>query len=189
VEPHEPILSCGQEPVLRLGTFGKPERTKQLDRLFGAVRHLQEQRPTRLLVAGFDAGAFLAREGLSLQQGLDVLDNPSDAELMAAMRSVDVAVQLRFPSLGESSGVVGHLLGMGIPLVVTDAGSFSELREAAVLVPPEVSAGHLAEAILQAHESASLRATAAVYRTAHLPEAFVAALDGLLASHREPGQR
>lgn len=184
VEPHDPVPRRVDDPVLRLGTFGKPEKTKQLDRLIAAVQHLQRRRPTRLLVAGFDAGTFLTREGLARVEGIDVLDNPSDSELMEAMRSVDVAIQLRFPSKGESSGVVGHLLGMGVPLVATDAGSFSELREAAVLVPPDVSPAALADAILRAHEDAGLRATAATYRTAHLPAAFVAALDSLLASHR-----
>ena len=188
VEPHEPAPARMNDPVLRLGTFGKPEKTKQLDRLIAAVQHLQRRRPTQLLVAGFDAGTFLAREGLSRLEGIEVLDNPSDAALMEAMRSVDVAVQLRFPSKGESSGVVGHLLGMGIPLVATAAGSFSELGAAAVLVPPDVSPEALAEAILLAHESETLRITAMAYRTAHLPGAFVAGLDGLLAAHRNLGQ-
>jgi hypothetical protein len=94
---------------------GKPEKTKQLDRVVPAVQHLQRRRPTRLLVAGFNAGTFMAREGPSRPEGIDVLDNPSDSELMEAMRSVDVAIQLRFPSKGESTGVVGHLLGMGGP--------------------------------------------------------------------------
>jgi hypothetical protein len=73
---------------------------------------------------------------------------------------------------------------MAVPLVVTNAGSFSELEEAVALVPTDVSPEGLANAILQAHESVSLRQAAAAYRTAHLPEAYVAALDHLLAAHR-----
>lgn len=186
VEPHTLQRPEGKDPILRVGTFGKPEKTKQLDRLIAAVGLLGCQRPARLLVAGFDAANFLAKEGLSRSIGIDVLDNPSDPELLEAMRSVDVAVQLRFPSHGESSGVVGHLLGMGIPIVATAAGSFPELGEAVVLVPSDVTPSRLGEAILEAHESLAIRAAASAYRTAHLPEAFVSALDGLLTAHRGP---
>lgn len=186
VEPHTLQRPEGNGPILRVGTFGKPEKTKQLDRLIAAVGLLGSQRPARLLVAGFDAANFLAKEGLSRSIDMDVIDNPSDPELLEAMRSVDVAVQLRFPSHGESSGVVGHLLGMGIPIVATAAGSFPELGEAVVLVPPDVAPSRLGEAILEAHESPAIRAAASAHRTAHLPGAFVSALDGLLAAHRGP---
>jgi glycosyltransferase involved in cell wall biosynthesis len=184
VEPHRPQPPRPPDGTLRVGTFGKPEKTKQLDRLAAAARILAQGRSTRLLVAGFDAGAFVAREGLGTSRELEVLDNPAEEALLAAMRSVDVAVQLRFPSHGEASGVVGHLLGMGIPLVVTDAGGFSELAPAALLVPPDATPDRLAQAILKAQHSPALRQAAWTYRAAHLPEAFVSALDGLLAAHR-----
>lgn len=184
VEPHAPVEARQPDGILRVGTFGKPERTKQLDRLVAAVELIGAQRPIRLLVAGFDARTFLRKEGLLRSDQLEVLDNPSDEALHGAMQSVDVAVQLRFPSRGESSGVVGHLLGLGIPLVVTDTGSFSELGEAAVLVPPTATPLQISEGILEAHESQALRSAAAAYRSTHLPEAFVSALDELLAAHR-----
>ncbi len=184
VEPHAPVVGRPSDGVLRVGTFGKPERTKQLDRLVAAVELIGSQRSVSLLVAGFDARAFLRNEGLLPPTRIEVLDNPSDEALLAAMQSVDVAVQLRYPSRGESSGVVSHLLGLGIPLVATDTGSFSELGDAAVLVPPTASSSEISAAILKAHESQNLRVSAAAYRTAHLPEAFVSALDALLEAHR-----
>lgn len=184
VEPHPPAVGRPSDGILRVGTFGKPERTKQLDRLVAAVELIGSQRSVSLLVAGFDAKAFLRNEGLLPSTRIEVLDNPSDEALHAAMESVDVAVQLRYPSRGESSGVVGHLLGLGIPLVATDTGSFSELGDAAVLVPPTASPIDISTAILTAHESRDLRASAAAYRSAHLPEAFVSALDALLEAHR-----
>lgn len=184
VEPHAPITPRALDGVLRVGTFGKPEKTKQMDRLIEAIEMLGRQRDVQLLVAGFDAKAFLSKEGLLRSSRVEVLDNPSDEALLSAMQSVDLAVQLRFPSHGESSGVVGHLLGLGVPLVLTDTAGFSELGEAAVLVSPDVSPLQLAEAMVEARENQTLKSAAANYRSAHLPEAFVSALDQLLASHR-----
>lgn len=184
VEPHPPRGRRLSDGILRVGTFGKPERAKQLDRIVASLERLARRQPVQLLVAGFDAGAFLAREGL-LRPGLvEVLDNPTDEALLEAMRSVDLAVQLRFPSHGEASGVVSHLLGMGVPIVATDTGGFSELGEAAILVPPDISPDRLAEAMLRAPGDAELRASASAFRAAHLPEAFVQALDDLLRAHR-----
>ena len=186
VEPHTPVPAREADGILRVGTFGKPEKNKQLDRLIVAVELLARQRPAHLLVAGFDAQRFLAKEGLLRSERIEVLDNPSDKALLQAMRSVALAVQLRFPSHGESSGVVSHLLGLGIPLVSTDAGSFSGLGDAAVLVPPNVSPADLATAMLRAYGNPALRASATAFRMAHLPESFTSALDSLLASHRPP---
>lgn len=53
--------------------------------------------------------------------------------------SCDVVVNLRFPTLGESSGVVYEAMYLGCPLVVSDNGSFSDLPEQAVAKVPAVS--------------------------------------------------
>jgi hypothetical protein len=43
------------------------------------------------------------------------------------MRACDVAVNLRHPTAGETSGTVVRLLGMGKPLIVNETGSFAEI--------------------------------------------------------------
>ena len=64
------------------------------------------------------------------------------------MRSVHVAVQLRSPTFGESSGVGSQLLARGRPVVVSGAGSFAELPpELAGCVPADCSPDALATAI------------------------------------------
>ncbi len=45
------------------------------------------------------------------------------------MQACDVAVNLRHPTAGETSGTVIRLLGMGKPLVVNDTGSFAEIPD------------------------------------------------------------
>ena len=56
-----------------------------------------------------------------------------EATLYDYMRLTDLAVNLRFPTTGEASGVVMRLLALGVPTIVTDAGWFAEL-------PPGVAA-------------------------------------------------
>jgi hypothetical protein len=52
------------------------------------------------------------------------------------MRACDVAVNLRHPTAGETSGTVIRLLGTGKPLIVNDTGSFAEIPDdAAAKVP------------------------------------------------------
>ncbi|MFZ4812408.1 MAG: glycosyltransferase [Ilumatobacteraceae bacterium] len=56
-----------------------------------------------------------------------------------------LAIQLRATSNGESSGAVSDCLSMGVPLIVSDIGSFAELPSSAVLhVPVDIGASELA---------------------------------------------
>jgi hypothetical protein len=43
------------------------------------------------------------------------------------MAAADVAINLRFPSAGESSASLYRLFGLGKPVIVSDVGSFAEV--------------------------------------------------------------
>src|SRR5688572_17791224 len=45
------------------------------------------------------------------------------------MLAADVAVNLRHPSSGETSGTLMRLLGLGTPVIVTNDGSFAEIPD------------------------------------------------------------
>jgi glycosyltransferase involved in cell wall biosynthesis len=66
---------------------------------------------------------------------------------MELMASVNVGIQLRYPTQGESSGVVNQLLSMGKPVLVNRTGSFAELGDAVVAVSPWAGAQEVAEAL------------------------------------------
>jgi glycosyltransferase involved in cell wall biosynthesis len=51
----------------------------------------------------------------------------SDDDFWRLARAADVAVNLRFPTVGETSGAVCRLAGSGLPVVVSDVGWFREL--------------------------------------------------------------
>jgi glycosyltransferase involved in cell wall biosynthesis len=52
------------------------------------------------------------------------------------MAACDVTVNLRFPTMGETSGSVLRCLSLGKPVVVSDVGWFSELPDAVALKVP-----------------------------------------------------
>ena len=88
------------------------------------------------------------------------------------MAACDIHVGLRSPTMGETSGTVIRALTLGKPLVVTDAGWFSELADDVAL---KVSVGD--------REVDDL--TAALRLLAERPDTR-AAMEGLRAEARRP---
>jgi glycosyltransferase involved in cell wall biosynthesis len=167
---------------LVIGSFGLAGDTKQLDLVTQAAAVIGRRRPVRLLIAGWEASRYCRRLGPIGTADLEVIDAPDDGMLAEAMRRVDVAVQLRTPTFGESSGVVCQLLALGTPLVVTGEGSFAELpADAAVLVPAACSTAELARKI----EAAAARPIAAERRREIVAvlaqEAFAARIAAILS--------
>jgi glycosyltransferase involved in cell wall biosynthesis len=50
-------------------------------------------------------------------------------ELVRLIKSSDICVNLRYPTLGEMSGIIPKIMALGKPLIVTDIDSFSELPD------------------------------------------------------------
>ncbi|MGE5344337.1 MAG: glycosyltransferase family 4 protein [Acidithiobacillales bacterium] len=53
----------------------------------------------------------------------------SEEDFWKAASAADVAVNLRHPTVGETSGAVCRLAGFGLPLIVSDSGWFRELPD------------------------------------------------------------
>ena len=63
------------------------------------------------------------REGVTITGRLEI------DRFLLYMRACDVAVNLRHPTAGETSGTVIRLLGLGKPLIVNETGSFAEIPD------------------------------------------------------------
>jgi glycosyltransferase involved in cell wall biosynthesis len=134
-------LPAGRGPVI--GCFGNLTTTKRIPQLVESVAQLRLEFPdVLLLLAGRPAPGFALEpllERLDLRRGdhvlqLDYVDEP---HLWALIAASDVCVNLRWPTMGETSGTAIRALVMGRPLVVSDIGWFSELPDDAVpKVPP-----------------------------------------------------
>ena len=174
-------------PTLRrpitIGTFGIPSRGKCTDDVIAAIRLLRaDGHSIRLVIAGYHANVYAA-ENASLLAGLDIdlIDAPSDWQLLEAMRNVDLAVQLRAHNFGESSGVVPQLLSVGRAVIVNRLGSFAEYGDAVAQIPPGASPHIIARAILATIEQppspAAIRRYAETHSPARFRDALIAALD------------
>ncbi len=113
-------------------SLGVVTPAKRIGKLIEALALLPASRRPFLLVGGAVGSddplvASVARLGL----GEDVVFTGylSDADFWLAASAADVAVNLRFPTVGETSGAVCRLAGNGLPVLVSDVGWFRELPD------------------------------------------------------------
>jgi|SRR5581483_7450907 glycosyltransferase involved in cell wall biosynthesis len=119
-----------------IGTFGNLGPTKRATVLFDAFRAVRERFPdARLLVVGasspnFDVAGLTDLFGL--RDAVQMIGHvPFDA-FHAYMAAVDVGVNLRYPTAGETSGAVLRLMAQAKAVVVSRVGWFAELPDDAV---------------------------------------------------------
>jgi len=149
------------EPLI--GCFGYLNVNKRVPQVLEAFSLLLRRRPNaKLLLVGaagerFDLERRLERLGLG---GSAIVreDYVAEDRLWSLMAACDVLVNLRSPTMGETSGTVIRGLGLGKAMLVSDVGWFSELPDGVALRIPvdeyevptiagalELADGHAAE--------------------------------------------
>ena len=146
-----------------VGCFGNVNASKRIPQLLEAFARLRRARPAaRLLLVGatspgFDLERRLQRLGLS-REGILREEYVAEERLWALTAACDVCVNLRAPTMGETSGSVIRQLSLGKPLVVSDVGWFAELPDEVALKVPvgadEVEVLHAALELLARDEDA-----------------------------------
>jgi glycosyltransferase involved in cell wall biosynthesis len=127
----EPLVAC----------FGNLNMNKRIPQVLEAFRLLRERRPgARLLLAGaaverFELDRRVERLGLD-GDALVRMDYVPEERLWSLMAAADVLVNLRSPTMGETSGAVIRGLSLGKAMLVSDVGWFSELPDDVVLKIP-----------------------------------------------------
>ena len=169
--PPEPVVAASDvsgDPLI--GCFGFLNMNKRIPQLLEAFASLRRRLPgARLLLVGaagerFDVGRRLERLGLT--EGVERLDYVPEERMWSLMAVCDVLVNLRYPTMGETSGSVIRALSLGKPLLVSDVGWFSELPDDAVLKVPvdELEVAMLEAALgFAVDHGASLGAAARAY--------------------------
>lgn len=118
------------EDAFVVGSFGLVTPHKRLDVVARAFSRLRREHPDAvLLVAGdvspfYDASSWLPTAS---DQGVVITGRLELPRLLQAMVACDVAVNLRHPTGGETSGTLMRLLGIGRPVIVSETGSFAEI--------------------------------------------------------------
>src|SRR3954463_2239024 len=133
-----PATDVSGQPLI--GCFGFLNMNKRIPQLLEAFASFRRERPgARLLLVGgagerFDVGRRLERLGLT--DGVERVDYVPEERMWSLMAACDVLVNLRYPTMGETSGSVIRALSLGRPLLVSDVGWFAELPDDAVLKVP-----------------------------------------------------
>ncbi len=150
------------------GTFvmlslGHVNPFKRMPSVFRALRRLADLHPdVLLLIAGGDSPNYdvprLARFA-GVERYVRRVGYVADEALPDLFAASDVAINLRYPTAGETSAAVLRLMSGGLPVIVTDTGAFSDLPDDASLkVPPDAFEGETLVAYLHAlAENAPLR--------------------------------
>jgi glycosyltransferase involved in cell wall biosynthesis len=123
----------GLEDATVIGAFGFMKPYKRIYSILRALHALRDLRPeVHLLLAGeehphYPLDPLIAELNLSgrvHRQGFV----PTD-ELWGCVEASDICCNLRFPTVGESSGPLMKIMALGKPVVVSDIGSYSELPD------------------------------------------------------------
>jgi len=196
VVPHPawppPVVEPGEAddgPVI--GAFGNVNASKRVPQLLEAFARLRSEHPrAKLLLVGavspgFDLDRRLQRLGLD-GEGLVREGWVDDRRLWSLMAACDVHVNLRSPTMGETSGTAIRALSLGKPLVVSDVGWFAELpAEVALKVPvgdEEVATLGAALELLVRREDVRARMGTAAAALASGPHALPRVAEGYVAA-------
>jgi glycosyltransferase involved in cell wall biosynthesis len=122
------------------GVFGYLRESKRLMSVLEAFSAVRRDRPgpegaPALLVAGQFASTDLARavEPLLDAPGIVRLPYLEEREFWMAASAVDACINLRDPAAGETSGIAIRLMGIGKPVLLTDAPECARFPEDACI--------------------------------------------------------
>jgi glycosyltransferase involved in cell wall biosynthesis len=125
-EGRSPIVAC-------IGYLNAAKRIPQLLEAFSRVRR---RFPDALLMLAGAVASDVELNDVGLGDGVLRLDHLGESELWQLLADCDVCVSLRWPTMGETSGMAVRALSLGKPLVVSEVGWFSELPDSVAAKVP-----------------------------------------------------
>ena len=116
--------------VLSLGFVTPPKRIHSTLSALGLLK--REGKRFKFVIAGernpsFDIDEHIARNDLA--EDVIVTGYVSETDFFRYIRAADLLVNLRYPTVGESSGTLARALALGLPAIVYDFGPFSEFPD------------------------------------------------------------
>ncbi len=187
--PVPPELPDAGLPPDRLvvGSFGHVNPAKRLSQLLEGFALLRERVPEALLLL---VGSVAPGVDFELPEGAMHLDYVPEDRLWSLLAATDICVSLRYPTMGETSGVAVRALAIGLPQVVSDVGWFSELPDDVAFKVPvgddevEVLAARLEQLARDPELRAAMGVAARLYAESEhdlgrVADAYAAALEEL----------
>jgi glycosyltransferase involved in cell wall biosynthesis/SAM-dependent methyltransferase len=129
-----------QERTPLIGVFGFLKPYKRIAESLRAFRRLVRTVPEARMILVGEAHPELPLksliESLNLQPHVRHLDFVPMEDFNGYLDACDIVLNLRYPTVGESSGTLQRALGMGKAVIVSDVGSFRELPDEICLKAP-----------------------------------------------------
>jgi glycosyltransferase involved in cell wall biosynthesis len=139
----------GPEKIL-LSSAGFVNRNKKYDVIIPAVRELRDSR-IRYILAGEDRGRILKNLIGRSSADIEIRGYLPLEEMESLIAASDICINLRHPTMGESSGSLLRQMGHGKPTIVTDCGYYGEFPDYAVIkIAPDIDEYALLKAFLAA---------------------------------------
>lgn len=125
--------ALGIEPeAIVFASFGFITPAKRLEVSLRAFARLRREVPEAVYLLVGEVSPhydFAARLPEELARGVRTIGRTDLRDFLLYMAACDVAINLRYPSAGETSGTLIRLLGMGKPVVVSRLGAFAEIPD------------------------------------------------------------
>ncbi len=135
------VRKASPHPPYRLVVFGYLNRNRRLGEILEALAGIPEREQFRLDVCGqlWDESHIRAQiERLGLDSTVRLLGFLPENLVEQKMSTADLAINLRYPSMGEASGSQLQFWDYGLPTLVTRTGWYASLPEGTIaFVTPE----------------------------------------------------
>ncbi len=129
-----------EENTPLVGVFGFLKPYKRIAESLRAFRRLVRVVPDARMILVGEAHPELPLQSLIASMGLSEhvrhLDFVPMQDFNGYLGACDIVLNLRYPTVGESSGTLQRALGMGKAVIVSDVGSFRELPDDICLKTP-----------------------------------------------------
>ncbi|HEU5020532.1 MAG TPA: glycosyltransferase, partial [Bryobacteraceae bacterium] len=116
-----------------IGAFGFIKPYKRIAESLRALRRLVKVEPrARMILVGEPHPEFPVERiigSLGLREYVRLIGHADIDLFVQLMGACDIIMNLRFPTVGETSGSLQRALGLGKAVIVSDVGSFSELPD------------------------------------------------------------
>jgi len=149
VQPPEAELnpSCRK---IGIACFGLIIPGKGIDQILRVLSTLRTEYDFHFTLVGAENPYFDVRSLISAYRMTDrvtVTGHVSLEEFQRQIRSADIAINLRERTVGETSASLCRIMAAGVPVIVSNVGSFAELPDNAVI---KIEHDHLADRMLRA---------------------------------------
>ena len=123
-----------QGDKIKIGIFGGVEKNKNVDVILKSLSGFKNHSSLweAHVVGAVGDGC---EDILKLPANLEIAKNvvfhgrPNSKTFATLLSDMDFVISLRYPTMGETSGVVARTMQMGIPIIVTDIGWYGELPD------------------------------------------------------------